>query len=92
MNEDDKPLIMSDEQVQRLMGVKQRVAKKKPQSNGRGAGISLLLLGFILWGFALLCGLSDWPMWIFRVAGLVSLLLGSICFGMSFEKAKGDRG
>lgn len=62
--------------------------KKKPQTNGRGVGIWLISWGIAFFAFERYCGLDSYLMWLCRGLGLVCLLFGMSCFGMSLEKVR----
>jgi fatty acid desaturase len=90
--EHDKPLIMSDEQIRRLRGIKQKRVQQKPQSNGRGVGLWLILWGFLIFAFIVFVQWA-WPenlfVWICYSVSLGFMLLGTMMLASSFDEQKG---
>lgn len=64
------------------------IPERRKQTNGRGVGLWLLSWGTIALLLIWYIGLEGGIMWALRITGLLFLLLGSACFGMSFERVK----
>jgi hypothetical protein len=84
----DEP-IMSNVEMQHLLGVKHKMQPVPPKQSGSlGVGIWLVSWGIIFFAFERYVGLTGWPMWACRIAGLALLLMGTMGIGLGIEGQK----